>query len=148
MKGNQMGRPIEILLVDDNPGDVRLTIEALKDGKIANHVSVVNDGVEAMAFLRHEGPYAEVPRPDIVLLDLNMPKKSGHEVLAEMKEDPSLKHIPVAVLTTSAAEADILRTYEHRGNCYITKSGDFEQFMRVIQSIETFWFTIVSLPSE
>lgn len=147
MKGVEMGRPIEILLVDDSPGDVRLTLEALKDGRITNHVSVVNDGVEALAFLRRERQYAEVPRPDIVLLDLNMPKKSGHEVLAEMKADPILKLIPVCILTTSAAEQDVLRTYALHANCYIAKPGDFEQFMQVIRSIEEFWFTVVNLPS-
>jgi chemotaxis family two-component system response regulator Rcp1 len=137
----------EILLVEDNPGDVRLTREALKEGKILNNVSVVEDGVEALAFLRREGKYANAVRPDLILLDLNLPKKDGREVLAEIKVDPSLKKIPVVVLTTSAAEQDILKTYDLHANCYITKPVDLEQFIKIVQLIEDFWFTIARLPS-
>jgi chemotaxis family two-component system response regulator Rcp1 len=137
---------IEILLVEDNPGDARLTREALRDGKVRNNLHVVPDGVEAMAFLRKEGKWADAPRPDLVLLDLNLPKKSGREVLAEIKTTPDLMRIPVVVLTTSKAEEDILRAYEFHANCYITKPVDLEQFLTVIRSIEDFWFTIVRLP--
>jgi CheY-like chemotaxis protein len=140
------GKRIEILLVEDNPGDVRLTLEALKDGKVLNHLSVVGDGVEAIAFLHQEGAYANAPSPDLIFLDLNLPKKDGREVLQEIKNDESLKHIPVVVLTTSNADMDILRTYELHANCYITKPVDFEQFTKVIKSIEDFWLTIVKLP--
>ena len=140
-------RPIEILLVEDNPGDVRLTAEALKEGKIRNHMSVVADGEEAMAFLRREGAHASAPRPDLVLLDLNLPRKDGREVLAEIKEDDALKRIPVVVLTTSKAEEDILRTYNLHANCYITKPVDLDQFITVVRTIEDFWFSVVSLPS-
>ena len=138
----------KILLVEDNPGDVRLTIEALKEGKILNEISVAEDGVEAIAFLRRAGKYTTVSRPDLILLDLNLPKKDGREVLQEIKEDAELKKIPVVVLTTSAAERDILRAYNLHANCYITKPVDLEQFMRVVQSIEYFWLTIVKLPQE
>jgi len=138
--------PIEILLVEDNPGDVRLTVEALKDGKVSNRLSVVGDGVEAMAFLRREGRFANAPRPHLILLDLNLPKKDGREVLAEVKQDPNLKRIPVVVLTTSQAEQDILRSYELHANAYITKPVDFEHFMGVVKSVEDFWLTIVKLP--
>jgi chemotaxis family two-component system response regulator Rcp1 len=137
---------IEILLVEDNPGDVRLTKEALRDGKVHNNLHVVPDGVEAMAFLRREGRYAETPRPDFILLDLNLPKKNGREVLAEVKSDPHLMSIPIVVLTTSEDEQDIMRAYEYHANCYITKPVDFEQFTKVVRSIEDFWFTIVKLP--
>lgn len=137
---------VEVLLVEDNPGDVRLTLEALKDSKVKNHLSVVYDGVEAMAFLRREGQYAQAPRPDLILLDLNLPKKNGREVLADIKSDEDLKNIPVVILTTSEAEIDILTTYAHHANCYIRKPVDFDQFMAVIRSIENFWFTIVKLP--
>jgi len=143
-----MGRPIEILLVEDNPGDVRLTVEALKDGKVYNNLHVVKDGMEATAFLHREGKYADAPHPDLILLDLNLPKKDGHEVLTEIKEDPMLKHIPVVVLTDSKAEEDILKTYNLRANCYITKPIDLEHFIMVVKSIEDFWLTIVKLPSE
>ncbi len=144
---NGSDRPIEILLVEDNPGDVRLTIEALKEGKIRNHMSVVGDGEEAMAFLRREKSHGDAPRPDLVLLDLNLPRKDGREVLAEIKEDPDLKRIPVVVLTTSKAEEDILRTYSLHANCYINKPVDLDQFIGVVKSIERFWFSVVSLPS-
>ena len=139
-------RPIEILLVEDNPGDVRLTREALVDGKVNNNLHVVIDGVDAMAFLRREGRYSDAVRPDVVLLDLNLPRKNGREVLAEVKNDPELRRIPVVVLTTSEAEEDVLRAYEHHANCYITKPVDLDQFLKVVKSIEDFWFTIVKLP--
>lgn len=140
------GIPIEILLVEDNPGDVRLTREALKEGKVRNVLSVVQDGVEALAFLNREGAYATAARPDLILLDLNLPKKGGQEVLAEIKESPSLRAIPVVVLTTSSAEQDILRTYNLHANCYITKPLDMDQFISVVKSIEDFWLTVVKLP--
>ena len=137
---------IEILLVEDNPGDVRLTREALRDGKVKNNLHVAVDGEEAMAFLRREGPHAGAPRPDLILLDLNLPKKNGREVLAEVKSDPALMRIPVVVLTTSHDEQDVHAAYEHHANCYITKPVDLEQFLRVVRSIEDFWFTVVRLP--
>ncbi|HEX6908931.1 MAG TPA: response regulator [Longimicrobium sp.] len=138
--------PIEVLLVEDNPGDVRLTREALKEGKVCNNLSVVPDGVEAMAFLRRQGPYADAPRPDVILLDLNLPKKDGREVLEEVKSDAELRSIPVVVLTTSEAERDIARAYALHANCYITKPVDLDQFITVVKSIEDFWFSIVKLP--
>jgi CheY-like chemotaxis protein len=141
-------RPIEILLVEDNPGDVRLTKEALKEGKIRNTLYTVENGVEAMAFLHRAGEYTKVTRPDLILLDLNLPKKNGYEVLREIKADPSLKRIPVVILTSSAAEQDILKTYDLHANCYITKPVDLEQFLKVAHSIEEFWFSIVKLPTE
>ncbi|KOP23312.1 response regulator [Hapalosiphon sp. MRB220] len=140
--------PIEILLIEDNPGDVELTKIALEDSKISVNLNIVEDGVEAIAFLRREGKYTQVPHPDIVLLDLNLPKKDGREVLAEIKADEKLKRIPVVVLTTSQAEEDVLRVYNLSANCYITKPVDFDQFVKIVQSIESFWFTIVKLPSE
>lgn len=140
------GKPIDILLVEDNPGDVRLTIEALKDVKLLNRMNVAQDGVEALAFLRHEGKYAKSPHPDLILLDLNLPKKDGREVLEEIKQDPDLKRIPVVVLTTSQAERDILKSYDEHANCYITKPVDLDQFIAVVKSIEDFWLTIVKLP--
>ncbi len=146
MINGAMGKPVEVLLVEDNPGDVRLTLEALKDGKLNNRLSVVEDGVEALAFLRREGKYADASRPDLILLDLNLPKKDGREVLAEIKADEDLKRIPVVVLTTSKAEEDILKTYNLHANCYITKPVDFDQFVIVVRLIEDFWFTIVKLP--
>ncbi|MEX0782525.1 MAG: response regulator [Dehalococcoidia bacterium] len=145
---SSVGRPIEVLLVEDSPGDVRLTREALKEGKIRNNLSHVPDGVEAMAFLRHEGQYAGVPKPDIVLLDLNMPRKDGREVLAEMKADTRLRRIPVVVLTTSEAEQDILKTYDLHANCYITKPVDLDQFISIVRSVENFWLQLVKLPRE
>ena len=138
--------PIEILLVEDNLGDVRLTQEVLKDGKVRNMLHVVKDGVDAISFLQQTGEYAGAPRPDIILLDLNLPKKDGREVLADIKADPDLKNIPVVVLTTSSAEQDIFRSYDLHANCYITKPVDLDQFIRVIRSIEDFWLTIVKLP--
>jgi len=136
---------MEVLLVEDNPGDVRLTMEALKEGEICNHLSVVSDGVEALAFLHREGPYANAPRPDIILLDLNLPKKDGRDVLAEIKAEKDLKRIPVVVLTTSNAEKDIFGTYDLHTNCYITKPVDFAQFVSAVKLIEDFWFTITKL---
>jgi CheY-like chemotaxis protein len=141
-------QPINILLVEDNPGDIRLTKEVLKDGKIKNNLSVVMDGEEAIFYLKKEGNYADVLTPDIILLDLNLPKKDGREVLAEIKSDSSLMMIPVIVLTTSSAEQDILSTYANYANCYITKPVDFNQFINVIRSIENFWLTIVKLPTK
>jgi len=138
--------PIQILLVEDNPGDVRLTREVLKDGRINNTLNVVGDGVEALAFLRHEGAYADAGPQDLVLLDLNLPKKDGREVLAEMKADPALRRIPVIILTTSSAELDILGAYDLYANCYITKPVDLDQFVKVVRSIEDFWLSIVKLP--
>ncbi|OGJ89416.1 MAG: response regulator [Candidatus Raymondbacteria bacterium RifOxyA12_full_50_37] len=142
----EFGMPIEILLVEDNPGDARLTQEAFKEGKITNNLHVVQDGVEALAFLRKEGAYQNMPRPDIVLLDLNLPKKDGREVLSEMKQDLVLKRIPVVILTTSKAEEDILKTYNLHANCYVTKPVELEEFLAVIKSIENFWLTFVKLP--
>lgn len=139
-------RPIEILLVEDNAADVRLTIEALREGKVRNNLSVTRDGVEAMEFLRRQGAYAQAPRPDLVLLDLNLPKMDGREVLAQIKADPQLRTIPVVVLTTSSAEADILKSYSLHANCYITKPVDLDQFVTVVKSIDDFWLTIVKLP--
>ncbi|MDY7225763.1 response regulator [Hyalangium rubrum] len=146
MTSAEFGRPIEILLVEDNPGDVRLTIEALKEGKVRNNLSVAKDGVEALAFLRKEGSFAHSTRPDLILLDLNLPRKDGREVLAEIKEDAVLRRIPVVVLTTSKAEEDILRTYDLHANCYITKPVDLEQFISVVRSIDDFWLSVVRLP--
>jgi two-component system, chemotaxis family, response regulator Rcp1 len=140
-------RPIEILLVEDNPGDARLTEEALKEGKVRNNLHMARDGVEAMAFLLRDGKHKDAPRPDLVLLDLNLPRKDGREVLAEMKEHPDLRLIPVVVLTTSEAEQDVLRIYELRANCYITKPVDLEKFLTIVRSIEDFWLTVVRLPS-
>jgi chemotaxis family two-component system response regulator Rcp1 len=146
MNANTVGIPVEILLVEDNPGDVRLAREGLSECKIRNNLHVVDDGVKAMAFLRREGEYANVPRPDLVLLDLNLPRKDGREVLREVKDDVSLKTIPVVVLTTSKAEADILKSYSLHANCYVTKPLGLQQFLDVVRSIEDFWFSIVKLP--
>jgi len=139
-------KPIDVLLVEDNPGDVRLTKEALKESKVLTNLSVAADGIEALAFLRREGFYHGSPRPDIILLDLNLPKKDGREVLAEIKADESLRRIPVVILTTSKAEEDILRTYNLHANCYITKPVDLDQFITVVQAIHDFWFSVVRLP--
>jgi len=146
MTGPKMLRPIEILMVEDNPGDVRLTREALKGGKVWNEIHVVTDGVAALDFLAQRAPYEDSPRPDLVLLDLNLPKKDGREVLSAMKSDASLKTIPVVILTTSQAEEDVMRAYNLSCNCYVTKPVDFEQFTRIVQAIEQFWLTIVTLP--
>lgn len=140
-------RPIEILLVEDSSGDIRLTQEALKDAKVSNNLSICKDGVEAMSFLKRTEGYESSPRPDLILLDLNMPKKNGTEVLKEIKTDTLLKHIPVVVLTTSSADADIVKSYNLNANCYISKPVDFDQFMVVIKSIENFWLSIVKLPA-
>jgi CheY-like chemotaxis protein len=139
--------PIQILLVEDSPGDVRLTQEVLRDAKIANDLYVVGDGESAMAFLRQTGDYADHPRPDLVLLDLNLPRKDGREVLSEMSQDDELRAVPVIVLTTSAAEEDILRSYQLSANAYITKPIDLNEFITVVRSIETFWLSIVRLPA-
>jgi len=141
-------KPIEILRVEDSPSDVRLTIEALKDAKVRNHLSVVSDGVEAVSFLKKVGKYADSPRPDLILLDLNLPKKDGREVLGEIKQDENLKLIPVVVITTSKSDEDILKSYNLHANCYITKPIDLEQFMIVVKAIENFWLTIVKLPPD
>lgn len=140
-------RPIEILLVEDSPDDVDLTKEAFEAGKMKNNLHVAEDGEEAMLFLRKEGKFAGSPRPDIILLDLNLPKKSGKEVLEDVKQDEELMDIPVVILTTSAAEEDILRSYQLHANCYITKPVDLNKFLDIVKTIETFWFSIVKLPS-
>ena len=140
-------KPVEILLVEDNPGDARLTLEGFKDAKVQNNISIVEDGVEAMAFLRREEDYANAARPDLILLDLNMPKKDGRQVLTEIKADENLKDIPVLVFTTSSAEADILKSYNLQANAFITKPIDFGEFLSVVKSLEEFWLTIVKLPS-
>lgn len=145
MKSNHQ---LDILLVEDNPGDVRLTMEALKEAKLLNRIINVPDGVEALAYLRREGKYSEATRPDLILLDLNLPKKDGREVLEEIKNDAHLKRIPVVILTTSRAEQDILKAYNLHANCYITKPVDLDQFIKVAKSIDDFWFTMVRLPSE
>ena len=140
-------RAIEILLVEDNPGDARLTLEAFKEGRVLNRLTVMKDGVEALAYLRRQGAYASARVPDLILLDLNLPRKSGREVLMEIKGDERLKTIPVVVLTTSADEQDVARAYSQHANCYITKPVDLEQFLRVVHSIEDFWLTLVRLPA-
>ena len=140
------GKALEILLVEDNPADVRLTQEAFRDGKIHNTLAVVKDGVEALDFLHRRGKHADAVRPDLILLDLNLPRKDGREVLAEIKADPSLMRIPVVVLTTSSAEQDIFKSYKLHANCYITKPVDLDQFVQVVKSIDDFWLTVVRLP--
>jgi two-component system, chemotaxis family, response regulator Rcp1 len=138
--------PIHILLVEDNPGDARLTREALRDAKVRNNLHIVADGVEALAFLRHQGRHAEAPSPDLILLDLNLPKKDGREVLEEIKREDGLRHIPVVVLTTSQAEKDILESYRLQAAAYVTKPVDLDQFLEVVKSIEQFWLQVVRLP--
>jgi CheY-like chemotaxis protein len=145
-KEPEMGRPIEILLVEDNSGDVRLTIEALKEGKITNNLQVARDGEEALDMLQRKGKFASAARPDIIFLDLNLPKKDGREVLAEVKNDETLRSIPVVILTTSKSEEDVLKTYQHHANCYVTKPIDINQFISTMKQIEEFWLTIVKLP--
>ena len=140
--------PIEVLLVEDSPGDVRLTREAFKDAKVHINLHVASDGIDAMAFLRREGEHANAPRPDLILLDLNLPKKDGRQVLAELKESPTLKCIPVVILTTSASETDIQGSYQRHANCYITKPVDLEGFLKVVKSIDSFWLSVVKLPRE
>jgi len=138
----------EILLVEDSPGDVRLTREAFKDAKVHVHINVASDGTEAMAFLKREGAYANARRPDLILLDLNLPKKDGREVLDEIKENATLKSIPVVILTTSRADEDVVRSYKSHANCYITKPVDLDGFLKVVQSIDNFWLSVVKLPNE
>jgi chemotaxis family two-component system response regulator Rcp1 len=147
MSDRKQGAPVEILLVEDNPADVRLTQEALKEGKVFNNLHWAKDGVEALEFLRRQGKHAGAPRPDIILLDLNLPKKDGREVLFEIKNDDELKRIPVVILTTSKAEEDVLKTYNLHANCYVTKPVDLEQFIRVVRTIDQFWLTVVTLPN-
>jgi CheY-like chemotaxis protein len=144
---SELDRPVETLLVEDNEADIRLTREVFADGRILNKLSVVRDGEEAMAFLKRRAPFAGAPRPDLVLLDLNLPRKDGREVLAEMKNDEDLRRIPVVILTTSRAEADVIRTYELHANCYIVKPVDLSQFINVVRSIEDFWLKLVRLPT-
>jgi chemotaxis family two-component system response regulator Rcp1 len=144
----QKSRPVQVLLVEDNPGDVRLTREAFKDGRVLVNITVAPDGVEAMEILHHRGPYKDSPRPDLILLDLNLPKKNGREVLLEIKADEDLRRIPVIVMTTSRAEQDIHRAYNLNANCYITKPVELEEFLNVVRSIEDFWLTIVTLPQD
>jgi len=141
-------KPVELLLVEDNQGDARLAIEAMDDSKIKNNLVWVKDGVEAMEYLRKEGEYKNASRPDLILLDLNMPRKDGREVLAEVKSDDNLKSIPVVILTVSKAEEDIIKSYDLHANCYVTKPLDLEQFIHVVKSIEDFWFSIVKLPPD
>jgi chemotaxis family two-component system response regulator Rcp1 len=142
-----VARPIEILIVEDNPGDVRLAREGLTEWKLLNNLSVAEDGVVALQFLRRQGEYAAAPRPDLIMLDLNLPKKDGRDVLKEIKEDADLKSIPVVILTTSRAEGDILKSYALHANCYVTKPLAIDQFITVVQAIESFWFSIVKLPA-
>ena len=146
MASRQQGRPIEILLIEDNPGDIRLTQEALRDNKVRNSMIVAQDGAEAMAILRREGQYAASPRPDLILLDLNLPKIDGREVLRRIKDDKKLRPIPVVILTTSRDEQDVLKAYGLHANCYVAKPVELEQFMEVVRSIEGFWLTVVTLP--
>lgn len=146
MKTSPNTEPVEILLVEDNFGDARLAAEALKENKVRNNLHHVVDGVEALAFLHRSGDYATAPRPDLILLDLNLPRKDGREVLAEIKEDPELRLVPIVVLTTSEAEMDLVKTYDLHANAYIVKPIDLDRFIEVVQAIENFWFTIVKLP--
>lgn len=141
------GRPVEILLVEDSPGDIRLTQEALRDAKMKNNLHVARNGVEAMAYLRQEDENVDDPRPDLILLDLNLPKKSGHEVLDDIKNDETLKSIPVVILTVSEADEDVVRSYNLHANAFISKPVDLDQFIKVVNAIDEFWFTIVKLPS-
>lgn len=139
-------QPIEILLVEDNPGDARLTLEAMRDAKVRNRIHVVEDGIEAMAFLRRQGRFGDAPRPDLILLDLNLPRMDGREVLSEVKSDPDLRRIPVVVLSTSQAEEDVIRAYDLHANCYVTKPMDLAQFMKIVNQIGEFWVKVVTLP--
>lgn len=143
-----VGKPVDILLVEDNPGDVRLTKESLRDAKVLNKIFVAKDGVEAMEFLRKEGSFKDMHMPDLILLDLNLPRKDGREVLAEIKEDPKLKHIPVVILTSSKADEDILKAYNLHANCYVTKPVNLNGFVEIMHSLGEFWFTIVKLPPQ
>ena len=146
MNITELGKPVEILLVEDNPGDVRLTMEALREAKVSNRIHTVYDGVQAQDFLSRDGSYANAPFPDLILLDLNMPRKDGREVLASIKANERTRHIPVVVLTTSKSEEDIIRSYELQASCYVTKPVDLDQFLQVVRSISDFWLTIVKLP--
>jgi CheY-like chemotaxis protein len=148
MNHHYRGRPVEVLLVEDNPGDIRLTQEAFKDGRILVNLTVATDGVQAIDILSRQGQYSGIPRPDLILLDLNLPRKNGREVLVEIKADEELKRIPVIVMTTSKAEQDIHRAYNLNANCYITKPVELDEFLNVVRSIEDFWLTIVTLPRE
>ena len=148
MNNFKNGRPLEILMVEDNPGDIRLTEECLKDFRVDNKLHVVQDGEEAIGFLRKEDRFSRVPRPDLILLDLNLPKKDGREVLADIKKDSDLRRIPVVVLTTSSAEEDILKAYDLQANCYITKPVDLDAFCSVLNSVEEFWFGVAKIPRE
>jgi two-component system, chemotaxis family, response regulator Rcp1 len=145
---NSWTRPAEILLVEDNPGDVRLTLEALKETPLPNHISVAKDGEEAIHFLRRHGAFANAPRPDLILLDLNLPKKSGREILSELKQDPKLRRIPVVVLTSSTAEKDVLEAYDLSANCYVTKPVDLDQYLDVLRKIQDFWLNVARLPTD
>jgi CheY-like chemotaxis protein len=140
------GQPIEILLVEDSPDDAQMTIDGLEDSKVRNQIHLVEDGVEALQFLRREGPHASAPRPDLILLDLSLPRLSGLEVLAEIKQDPDLRRIPVVIMTGSRREEDVLKAYHHHANCYVTKPVDLQQFLVVVHKIEDFWLTVVKLP--
>jgi two-component system, chemotaxis family, response regulator Rcp1 len=142
-----LGKPIEILLVEDNPEDAALTMETLREGRICNNITLVEDGVEAMEYLRHHSPYEGMPRPDLILLDLQLPRKNGREVLSEIKEDRDLRRIPVVIMTTSAAEQDIFESYDLHANCYLTKPVELDDFINVVRRIEDFWLTIVKLPA-
>jgi CheY-like chemotaxis protein len=142
----ELGRPVEILLVEDNPGDVRLTTEAFREARVCNRIHTVSDGVEAMAFLNREGSYTNVPCPDLILLDLNLPRKDGREVLAAIKSDEKIKHIPVVVLTTSKAEEDIIRSYELQANCFVSKPVELDQFITTMKAVGDLWLAIVKLP--
>ena len=148
MSVKNIGSAVDILLVEDNPGDVRLTIEALKESKILNNLNVVDDGIEALAYLNKEGKYKDRPHPDLIILDLNLPRKDGREVLAEIKEHKNFKRIPIVILTISEAEEDILKTYQLHANCFITKPVDINQFTKVVKSVSNFWFSIVKLPPD
>ncbi len=142
------GRPAEILLVEDNPGDVRLAKEGLKESKITNNLHVVDDGVDAIDFLHKEGKYADAVTPDLILLDLNLPRKDGREVLAEIKADENLRRIPIVILTTSKAEEDVIKSYNLHANCYVAKPVDLDQFVKIVKSVNNFWFEMVTLPTE
>ena len=148
MSSADAARPIQILMVEDSLDDIDITMEALKDAKVSNNLEAVRDGVQAMAYLRRQGDFHDASRPDVILLDLNLPRKDGRQVLEEIKSDPDLQKIPVVVLTTSEADEDILRAYELHANCYITKPVDMEQFIKVVRTIEDFWFTVVRLPPQ
>jgi two-component system, chemotaxis family, response regulator Rcp1 len=147
MSSDRDMKPVEILLIEDNPVDTMMTREALADAKVFNNLHTVEDGEQALDFLYRKGKYTEAPKPDLILLDLNLPKKDGREILAEIKDDSALSHIPVIILTTSESDADILNTYQQHANCFITKPVDMEQFIEVVKSIEEFWFTVVKLPN-